>query len=125
MISRKFSVSEVLKILDLDDKFHQIDVNLHDLEKIEHLLGPFLDDCQNSSPSFGELITLAKEYNGILECYITGTNRDDCRMSCEGIVLRNVTQLDMIELVNSWHSSDELHLSVELNGNFRIRLWWD
>lgn len=124
-MNKSFVVKEIQRILCVEDKFNRIDLNKYEIESIEHLLGPFLNDCQNNSPELVDMIKLCKDYSAILECYITESSRSDARLSCEGIVFPKLSSLELVNLANDYHIADEFHISVNNDGTFRLRLWWD
>ena len=121
----KFNIYEIQRILEIEDKFTRVDLNHYDISTIEHLLNPFLEDCQNNSPELKDMIDLCKKYKGIMECYIVETNREDSRLSCEGIVFPKISTEDMIDIVNNYHCADEFNISTNADETFRVRLWWD
>lgn len=119
------NIRAIQETLEIDDVFTNIDLNKHDIQRIEPYLKPFLSGCQNESPPLSEMIELCKKYSGIMECYIVNTDRDDTRISCEGITMRGLNAHDMCEIVNQYRYADELNLSNNNNISFDIRLWWD
>lgn len=116
----KNNVKEIFKILNLPDVFTRLEMDTEQIKPIEHLLTPFLDDCQNNSPILGEMIGMAKKYDGVLDCYIVNTDRDDTRFSCEGIMFRDLSPREIIRLSNKYSEADEVDV---LDNN--LRLWWD
>lgn len=124
-MNKKEAVKNILNTLELRDEFQRLDLDRHEIELISPYLEPFLDECQNSSPSLGKLLSIAKDYNYTLECYIVNTDRKDTRFTCEGIVLKNVTRKQLIDLLNNQLTGDEVTLSECGEHNFNIRFWWD
>lgn len=116
----KTNVQEIYKILNIPDAFTRIKMSIEDLKPIDHLLTPFLEDRQNNSPTLGEMIALAKKYDGVLDCYIVNSDRADTRFSCEGILFPDISRKSIIEIVSKYPDADE----TDVDDN-NLRLWWD
>lgn len=80
------------------------------------------ETCQNCSPSIAEFLEFLKENQGFLaHGYVVSPNRDDYRVSVEGITYSgDASKEEIITFVNFCHHADEL----ELENNF-LRAWWD
>lgn len=120
----KNTVQEIFKSLNIPDAFTRIHLNKHDIEKIEHLLTPFLDSAHNNAPYTSTMVELCKKHDAILECYIVNSDRQDARFSCEGINFKKLDATTMCFIVSGYHNADELSLSV-VEDKFNLRLWWD
>lgn len=116
----KNNIQEIYKILNLPDVFTRLEMDTSQLKPIEHLLTPFLNDCQNNSPTLGEMIVLAKKYDGVLDCYIVNSDRNDTRFSCEGIFFPDISRKDIIAIVSKYPDADEMNVDDN-----NLRLWWD
>lgn len=92
----KNNVQEIYKILNLPDVFTRLEMNTSQLATVEHLLTPFLEDCQNNSPTVKRFLELSEQYNAVLECYIVNTDRDDTRFSIEGVSFTHLAKDDII-----------------------------
>jgi len=119
------AVLEIKEVLGLSEGFKWIDLPYDSVVEIEPLLTPFLEDCQNDSPSVGELVVLCKKHKASLGGYITESDRADCRISFCSVSFISLSNEEMVELINTWHGVDDLTLSRETDGSFSLRLWWD
>lgn len=120
-------ILEIQKILELKDEFTYINLTGVQLMALteDNLLQPFLDDAQNNSPTVQEFITFISEQKDIkrytLECYVVPTNRDDTRLSIEGISGKDLSSIELQRAIENFRHADEFNLSVS-EANFRA--WW-
>lgn len=124
-MNKKEAVKCILNALDLRDEFQRIDLDKYEIDLIRPYLEPFLDENQNNSPDLAALLEIANDYNYILECYIVNTDREDTRITCEGILFKNITRAQLIDLINNKLTGDEVSLSKCGEHNFNIKFWWD
>ncbi len=85
------------------------------------------DECQNDSPFIKDFMdTVDGDESVRFECYAVDVNRDDCRVTIEGIrAYIPDTDYDRINLyVEQFRYADEF--TFEHQGDcFYLRAWWD
>ena len=87
------------------------------------------EDCQNYSPYISEFLEVADripDCHVAFECYSVSPERDDYRISIEGIhVVIPDTDYDAIELcVESFNGADTFNFHHE-GDSFFLHAWWD
>lgn len=121
-------VKQLQKLLNIPDAFTRIDIpaiTMISLRK-DGLLDPFLEDCQNDSPSIEELLNFVEK--GTLrekitfECYVVETTRNDTRLSIEGLAGIGLTMNEMQKIIDEYARADEFSCDIK-SGSFRA--WWD
>ena len=81
-----------------------------------------INDCQNCAPSIGEIKRFLKR-NPECWChgYAVSTDRDDYRVSIEGVQYQGTVGKDLIiDFVNTFRYADELEV-----GEYGIYCWFD
>lgn len=79
-------------------------------------------ESQNNSPSFGDLIDLAEEFGLTLHGYRVPPERDDERISCEGLAGTVSRGKAIALLLSAVRDADDLQYD-ENTGEFFC--WWD
>lgn len=87
-----------------------------------------LNECQNDSPSTKEFISFADGYenNVIFEIYAISPDRDDYRVTIEGIQITIPIDKrdDLCNFMNNFRYADEFNIDSD-EDNYFIRAWWD
>ncbi len=83
------------------------------------------EETQNESPEISEFADLLEQHPGLTaHGYVVSFERDDYRMSVEGVegIIHGTEPL--IELLIKYRFADEFEIE-STNGGFNVRLWWD
>lgn len=96
-----------------------------DLEQLELLIkNKFIDleECQNCSPSVADFRDFMKQYPEVMaHGYAVSHNRDDYRVSLEGLWFRgNVSKKMLLDFVHLCRHADEF-----VTGDDELYAWWD
>jgi hypothetical protein len=87
-----------------------------------------MDECQNDSPTTQDFVDAISGYedNVLFEVYAISPQRDDYRVTIEGIELTvPMTDLDQfIYFIEQFRYADEFEIHSD-NDYFYIRAWWD
>ena len=133
-LAQLWSTSMQIANLSPNSKFfggvQNCNINSTQLEKLINLGVINLKDKQNNAPTIRSLYKLSKYFNKeiIFECYFVEPNRDDCRISIEGVWIPTIeytTPLlkrhykQILSILKQ--SADEF----ETTENLEYRFWWD
>lgn len=91
------------------------------------------DECQNRSPSIGDMaeaveraLVAQKDAAIYFIGYVIYPPRSDCRVSVEGVEAYNLSAQAVVELVKTFHSANEFELEDDEDGNgYYFRAWYD
>lgn len=117
-------IKKILEVLGLQDRnYQEVRLKRDEILKIKELLD--LSDCQNNSPTLGDLLDKIIPEEGELftyEGYIIGTERSDARLTIDCVCGENIGSETMLKAFNEWGQADEADFST-ITREFRV--WWD
>lgn len=88
----------------------------------------FIDpyDSQNDSPTAIEFLNVIEgdDDNVMFEVYAVSPDREDYRITIEGIVITIIDRDLLASYVNKYHDADEFYLTSN-DSEYTLRAWWD
>lgn len=130
VLAEKFNeVLECLNIENVND-CERITLSYDELNYLIELGVVNINDYQNNSPSIRQLRNIAGYFqDAVFFGYIVSKDRDDCRISIDGITLYydrldglNINQNKLINIINKKFHPDEFIIEKSDNS---VYFWWD
>lgn len=99
---------------------------IDDLEKLVEIEACDVQDCQNDSPSIGELLDDLEDYKDKVELigYVIYPPRSDARVSVEGFNVIGLTADEALHFYEKYGNADE-KTTEKTENSYNIRFWWD
>ena len=128
ILARKFD--SVLKYLNISFERDCQRFNMN-LDQLEHLIKENvinIHDYQNGSPSIRQFRNISKYFSNVeFSCYIVDKDRNDCRISIDGLTLyideNNVKQRNLLRQLLKFYPNEVLY---DIDGKPNTRwFWWD
>lgn len=102
-------------------------VTVETLQKLVDLDVLELDDAQNDAPTAGEFMEYMRnhpEMNVTAHGYVVTPERDDYRVSIEGLNANPTTHEDLLSFMWEFDSADDM-CGDEKDGIYSAYCWWD